>query len=122
MTVTAEDFSPESSASPISSELTMPDQVVNASDRSKRPASQLPVPLLPEGIASVTLFDGEWSGAPISTVEYFEAGPTGSRKSIRAVRLLESWLEDPSGYDEETWSELKERLDEDRPSSRRLFP
>jgi hypothetical protein len=35
--------------------------------------------------------------------------------------LLEEWLADESGYDEETWPELKQALDQDRPSDRKLF-
>lgn len=35
--------------------------------------------------------------------------------------LLDDWLADESGYDEQTWPELKASLDRDRPSSRRLF-
>ncbi|MCA1716967.1 MAG: hypothetical protein LC781_09010 [Actinobacteria bacterium] len=38
-----------------------------------------------------------------------------------AIRLLEDWLADESGYDEETWPELKEALDRNRPSDRKLF-
>ncbi|MCH7727346.1 MAG: hypothetical protein IH991_12825 [Planctomycetes bacterium] len=38
-----------------------------------------------------------------------------------AIRLVESWLEDDSGYDEETWPEIKNALDRDRLSSRGLF-
>lgn len=38
-----------------------------------------------------------------------------------AIRLLEEWLADESGYDEETWPELKKTLDENRLSSRKLF-
>ncbi len=37
------------------------------------------------------------------------------------VRLLDEWLADESGYDEETWPDLKEALDRDRPSARKLF-
>jgi hypothetical protein len=36
-------------------------------------------------------------------------------------RLLDEWLADESGYDEEAWLELKEALDRDRLSYRRLF-
>ena len=36
-------------------------------------------------------------------------------------RLLDEWLADESGYDEEAWPELKEALDRDRLSYRRLF-
>ncbi len=38
-----------------------------------------------------------------------------------AIRLLKGWLADESGYDEEIWPELKEALDRDRPSDRKLF-
>lgn len=42
-------------------------------------------------------------------------------RARKAIRLLEEWLADESGYDEETWPTLKKALDEDRLSSRRLF-
>ena len=38
-----------------------------------------------------------------------------------AIALLDEWLEDRSGYDEEAWPELKTDLDKHRLSSRRLF-
>jgi excisionase family DNA binding protein len=38
------------------------------------------------------------------------------------LRLLDEWMADESGYDEETWPKLKEALDRDRPSYRKLFP
>jgi hypothetical protein len=37
------------------------------------------------------------------------------------LKLLDEWLQDESGYDEETWPELKEALDRDRLSDRKLF-
>ena len=37
------------------------------------------------------------------------------------IALLDRWLEDESGYDEATWPELKEALDRDRLSERKLF-
>ncbi|HEV2972957.1 MAG TPA: hypothetical protein VGY55_23515 [Pirellulales bacterium] len=37
------------------------------------------------------------------------------------IALLDEWLRDESGYDEETWPELKAAIDRDRPSARRLF-
>jgi hypothetical protein len=37
------------------------------------------------------------------------------------IRLIEEWLADDSGYDEEAWPELKAALDRDRLSSRQLF-
>jgi hypothetical protein len=42
-------------------------------------------------------------------------------QSPSAIALLDKWLDDESGYDEETWPELKAALDRDRPSARRLF-
>jgi excisionase family DNA binding protein len=47
-----------------------------------------------------------------------EGAPT---QAERAIRLLDEWMADDSGYDEETWPELKAALDRDRLSSRRLF-
>jgi hypothetical protein len=40
-----------------------------------------------------------------------------------AIALLEEWMQDKSGYDEEAWPELKKALDEerDRIGARRLF-
>jgi hypothetical protein len=37
------------------------------------------------------------------------------------IRLLNEWLADESGYDEETWPELKAALQANRSSGRRLF-
>ena len=44
-----------------------------------------------------------------------------SNNAIRAISLLDEWLNDDSGYDEQTWPELKDLLDRDRLSQRRLF-
>jgi hypothetical protein len=38
-----------------------------------------------------------------------------------AIRLLDEWAADESGYDERIWPLLKIALDEDRLSSRKLF-
>ncbi len=43
------------------------------------------------------------------------------RRADLAIRLLDEWMADESGYDEETWPELKVALDRDRLSSRRFF-
>ncbi|TKB71961.1 MAG: hypothetical protein E8D45_11505 [Nitrospira sp.] len=37
------------------------------------------------------------------------------------ARLLDRWMADTSGYDEDTWPKLKKAMEEDRLSSRRLF-
>ena len=52
--------------------------------------------------------------------------PASSRRRHQSkpeavIRLLDQWLQDESGYDEETWPELKEALDRDRLSRRKLF-
>lgn len=44
-----------------------------------------------------------------------------TRPNLAAARLLDEWMEDDSGYDEEAWPELKEALDRDRLSDRKLF-
>jgi len=38
-----------------------------------------------------------------------------------AIRFLEEWMADESGYAEETWPELNEALDRDRLGYRKLF-
>lgn len=38
-----------------------------------------------------------------------------------AIKLLDKWMADESGYDEETWPELKKALDRDRLGYRKLF-
>jgi len=47
---------------------------------------------------------------------------TPSQKD-RAIALLDEWMADDSGYDEETWPELMEALNRERGdiSARRLF-
>jgi hypothetical protein len=47
--------------------------------------------------------------------------PQRPAKPEAVIALLDRWLQDESGYDEETWPELKEALDCDRPSERKLF-
>ena len=37
------------------------------------------------------------------------------------IRALHEWMADESGYDEETWPELKKALEANRSSSRSLF-
>jgi hypothetical protein len=37
------------------------------------------------------------------------------------IRLLDEWMADESGYDEQTWPELKAALERNRLSSRHLF-
>lgn len=42
-------------------------------------------------------------------------------KNEEAIRLLQSWLDDASGYDEQVWPALKEAIDEHRLSHRQRF-
>jgi hypothetical protein len=46
-----------------------------------------------------------------------------SSKAAPVVDLLKSWLQDDSGYDEETWPRLREALnrERDRVGARRLL-
>lgn len=62
---------------------------------------------------------------PREVVSLAQEAPTTSNgdvsKAQKAIALLDSWLSDESGYDEATWPDLKKALDENRPSSRKLF-
>jgi len=42
-------------------------------------------------------------------------------KNEITIRLLQDWMIDESGYDEKTWEVVKETLEENRLSSRRIF-
>ena len=44
-----------------------------------------------------------------------------ARRYDELIRLLDEWMADESGYDEETWPELKAALDHNRDSYRKLF-
>ena len=46
-----------------------------------------------------------------------------SPRAAGVIALLKSWLNDESGYDEETWPKLKKALEEqrERVGARRLF-
>lgn len=55
------------------------------------------------------------------------AGDTEQRRDALAAaerfrKLLDEWMADESGYDEEAWPKLKEALDRDRLGYRKLFP
>lgn len=45
--------------------------------------------------------------------------PPGSAAEVRA--MLQEWLHDTSGYDEQVWPALKSALEQNRISNRRLF-
>jgi hypothetical protein len=42
-------------------------------------------------------------------------------KRAACIELLNQWLADESGYDEETWPKFKSLLEENRTSNRSLF-
>jgi len=47
---------------------------------------------------------------------------TGTSPTVQKVlHLMHQWQDDPSNYDYETWPKLKQALDEDRLSVRKLF-
>jgi hypothetical protein len=58
-----------------------------------------------------------------SAIEAINAIEPPTPEAARVLALLKSWLADDSGYDEETWPQLKRALDEerDRVGARRLF-
>jgi hypothetical protein len=58
-----------------------------------------------------------------ATLERLDEVKTASARAAGVIRLLDSWLADESGYDEETWPELKKALDQERRriGARRLF-
>lgn len=43
------------------------------------------------------------------------------KSNPEAARLLKSWREDDSGHDEKVWPGLRESLDRDRLSDRKLY-
>ena len=48
-------------------------------------------------------------------------GKTQRQRNANARKLLRVWLADESGYDEETWPQLKQDLETNRSGHRRLF-
>jgi hypothetical protein len=54
-------------------------------------------------------------------VEQAHRSAAPNESNVKAIQLLEEWLTDESGYDEETWPELKAALERDRLSDRKLF-
>ena len=47
--------------------------------------------------------------------------PARSTSIDQVIQLMHQWMDDKSGYDTQTWPRLKQALDQDRPSKRRLF-
>lgn len=63
------------------------------------------------------------TGEIATSLAAIEALAPNTPKAVAVVALLKTWLRDESGYDEETWPELKRALDEERAAvgARRLF-
>ncbi len=68
---------------------------------------------------------GDGRSVPISRAAQGDEGPTVSRHAApdhaAAMQLIDELLSEDPGYDEETWPEIAEALDRDRPSHRKLF-
>jgi hypothetical protein len=56
----------------------------------------------------------------VATQYYPTDGPI-PEQNLKAIELLDEWLSDDSGYDEETWPLLKNALENNRLSNRSLF-
>ncbi|MDM8522524.1 hypothetical protein QUF80_04060 [Desulfococcaceae bacterium HSG8] len=54
---------------------------------------------------------------------HYLSEPSDKERLKKVIQLLDEWMADESGYDEETWPELKASLDRTRGniSARRLF-
>ncbi len=61
------------------------------------------------------------STTPGPIPETHAAGDDRRRRNAAVVHLIEEWLADESGYDEETWDDLKAAMKENRRTSRDLF-
>jgi hypothetical protein len=46
---------------------------------------------------------------------------TQKKKNEAVIHLLDEWLADESGYDEEVWPIVKKAIEENRPSHRKRF-
>lgn len=49
-----------------------------------------------------------------ATIANLDALKPTTPKAAAMIALLKSWLQDESGYDEETWPKLKKALDDER--------
>jgi hypothetical protein len=60
---------------------------------------------------------------PESSSTHFDLRPLSSEAIEQVVQILDEWMVDDSGYDEETWTELKTslNLERDQINARRLF-
>ncbi len=68
-----------------------------------------------DGVVLIEHSGGLPEGAEVR-VELVEQSPRQ-----QAIDLIDQWLADESGYDEQCWPQLKSDLERDRLSSRSLF-
>jgi len=61
------------------------------------------------------------SQSEIENKELLQSGPQ-SLKTLALIQLLRSWREGDEQEQRSTWEYLKQALDEDRLSERKLFP
>jgi hypothetical protein len=60
-------------------------------------------------------------GTSKDSVALHPAAPWRPSDPVAVIALLDRWLRDESGYEEESWPELKEALHRDRLSERKPF-
>ena len=77
------------------------------------------MPDTPSTNADLSLPMGVPPGLPGSVPAELPVKLPGSAAEIRA--MLQEWLDDTSGYDEQVWPELKAALERNRTGTRRLF-
>ena len=65
------------------------------------------------------LVSTEWSGEPVSPVEFVSVPERGSHAAREAIQLLDVWMAETRRYDEGTWPELKKRLEKVEENPRR---
>lgn len=90
---------------------------MSAADRTRRPEED-------ESLKRevIEILDGLDRNGKLAVLEFSRGlARKAQRPNVGAIRLLDEWMADESGYDEETWPELKEALDRDRLGYRKLF-
>lgn len=67
------------------------------------------------------MHDMNTSSTKGAAIEDPEARALRRQKLAELVKIVNEWMTDESGYDEETWPELKAALQANRGSQRKLF-
>jgi hypothetical protein len=77
----------------------------------------------PQGHISLKMLVEDWSMASTAQVRSEDdERDRRIKRNRRAIALLRKWRKADDDEQRETWELLKQRLDEDRLSGRRLFP